>query len=88
MYPKKGANIAKDTLIIKLLIDNTVALLSDVVLIFISLRRIGVTIPRIMYIIKINNNPNKELLAPNIVNDISIAIDMINNSLFTFLYFI
>ena len=45
MYPKIGALIAKDILIIKLLIESTVALLLEVVASFIALRKIGVTNP-------------------------------------------
>ena len=43
--PKIGAHIANDILIIKLLIDSTVARLLDVVFLLMALRRIGVTIP-------------------------------------------
>ena len=43
--PKIGAHIANDILIIKLLIDNTVARLFEVVFMLIALRRKGVTIP-------------------------------------------
>ena len=45
MYPKIGALIAKDILIIKLLIESTVARLLEVVFSLISLRKIGVTNP-------------------------------------------
>ena len=43
--PNIGANIAKDILIIKLLMDSIVARLLDVVFIVIALRSIGVTTP-------------------------------------------
>ena len=42
---KIGASIANVNLIKRLLIDNTVALLFDSILIFISFLKIGVTIP-------------------------------------------
>ena len=45
MYPSIGALIAKEILIIKLLIESTVARLLEVVFSLIELRKIGVTMP-------------------------------------------
>ena len=53
MKPSIGASIAKDTRIIKLRTDKTVARILDDVILFISFLKIGVTIPLKKYIIKI-----------------------------------
>ena len=76
IYPRNGAVKANDNLIIKLLNDSTVALLSDVVLIFIRFLKCGVIIPLNKYTNAIKNKPNSEILKPKHINDIDIYIDI------------
>ena len=65
-----------DNLIIKLLNESTVALLSDVVLIFIRFLKCGVIMPLNKYTNAIKNKPYIEILKPKHINDIDIIIDI------------